>query len=81
MNMNDTTIDTYNLSEEQFKAALAKRTTTKQVFDNAPRIYDYMAEVFGTDCNDSVMREWAFQWWAEQTGEAYDVIYYRWLGE
>lgn len=70
-------IDPYAMNETQFKTALAERTTPQAIFENAPRIYDYMTELFGTNCGDSVLREWAFQWWTETAG--YDVIYNKWL--
>jgi hypothetical protein len=72
-------IDPYELNDEQFKATLADRTTPDQVFANAPRIYEYMGELFGTNCGDSVLREWSFQWWSDKTGKSYDTIYERWL--
>lgn len=73
------TIDPYQLDETQFKAALAKRTTVEEVFHNASRIYGYMTELFAAECDDSVLREWTFQWWADETGEDYEVIYQEWL--
>lgn len=72
-------LDPYTLDDAGFKTALAERTTTADVFANAERIYERLTELFGTDCNDSVLREWAFQWWSDQTGNDYDTIYDKWL--
>lgn len=69
----------YELDEPAFKAELAVKTTPAQLLAQAPRVYEYLGELFGTDCNDSVLREWSFQWWADQTGQDYEVIYSAWL--
>lgn len=71
----------YEMDHETFKATLAKRTTTDQLFENAPRVYDYLTELFGRNCADSVLREWSFQWWTDQTGKDYETIYQRWFHE
>lgn len=71
--------DPYEMNEDQFKSALTSLTTPVQVIGNAGRIYDYLTELFGTNCADSVLREWAFQWWADQTGHNYTAIYSHWL--
>jgi hypothetical protein len=56
-----------------------KEIKPEDVYANATRIYDYMGELFGEDCNDSILREQIFEWWVESTGEKYDDIYNRWL--
>lgn len=68
-----------DLNAQEFRDELAKRTTAFDIFDNAPRIYDYMTDIFGQNCGDSVLREWAFEWYTEETGENYDSIYNKWL--
>lgn len=74
-------LDVYSMSEEQFIAELEKRTTPELIFENAPVIYQYLSDIFNQDCNDSLLREWAFGWWSEKTGKDYNVIYSRWLRE
>lgn len=71
--------DPYEMSSAEFKAALEKKTTPAAVFKNARRIYDYLAEIFGQECMDSVLREWAFEWWSEKKKKDYRVIYKKWL--
>ncbi len=71
--------DVFDMSEGEFKEVLSEKTTPEGVFVNAGRIYDFLAEVFKQSCADSVLREWAFQWYSEQTGDSYDNIYNKWL--
>ena len=71
----------FDLDEQEFKEALSEKTTPELVYLNAPTIYDFMAVLFGENCGDSVLREWAFQWYSEQTKDAYDNIYNKWLEE
>lgn len=69
------------MREYQFKDALTQVTTPQLVFDNAHRIYDYLVELFNDPmANDSVLREWAFQYSTENLGISYDAIYNKWLG-
>lgn len=72
-------VSVYDMNREQFLDALAVKTTAREVFADAPRIYEFLTTLFGEDCNDSVLREWAFQWYCEVTGDEYDSIYNRWL--
>lgn len=75
-------VDPYDLNEGDFKAALEAKTTPADVLANAGRIYDFMSELFdGQETDDSVMREWTFQWWQAKTGGDYDTIYNKWLSE
>jgi hypothetical protein len=79
--------DLYEMSEQEFKDELAKKTSTGHIRTNANRIYDFLSELFETNCYDSVLREWAFQWYAENNlgklsfSNAYDEIYYKWLNK
>lgn len=74
-------MDVYEMSQEQFTAALAEKTTPQAIFDRAHDIYEMMTEVMGQDCSDSVLREWAFEWASNELDRPYDDIYNRWLGE
>lgn len=69
-----------DLDREAFLKKLSAYTYASEVFDNAPRIYDYLSELFDEKIMDSLLREWTFQWYSEQTGDDYDVIYEKWLG-
>lgn len=71
----------FDMSEVEFRGALKEKTTPELVFLNAKNIYGFLSTLFEENCNDSVLREWAFQWFCEETGEKYDVIYNEWLGE
>lgn len=71
----------FEMSEYEFKEALSQKATPEMVYLNAPGIYDFLSVLFGENCMDSLLREWAFQWYSEQTGDAYDNIYNRWLGD
>lgn len=71
----------FDMSEGEFKEALSQKTTPELVYLNAASIYDFMSILFGENCGDSVLREWAFQWYCEQTNDSYDNIYNKWLGE
>jgi hypothetical protein len=72
-------MDVYEMTQEQFVAALAERTTAQYIFENADKIYQTMTGVMGQDCSDSVLREWAFEWASTELGCDYDDIYNRWL--
>lgn len=74
-------MDVYDMTREQFQEELAKRTSPGEIFVNARNIYDFLGAIFGESCGDSTLREWAFQWYAEKTGEDYDKIYDKWLEE
>lgn len=69
----------YDMDWVEFKGELSQKTTAELVFLNAGNIYDFLSILFGENCSDSLLREWAFQWYSEQTGQDYDVIYRRWL--
>lgn len=71
--------DVYDLNEQQFKYELAQRLTPQLVWDHAPQVYGLLAGAFRQDCNDSLMREWTFQWASDRGGVAYDDIYDKWL--
>lgn len=71
----------FDMSEIEFREALSEKTTPELVFLNAKEIYNFLSVLFGEDCSDSVLREWAFKWWADETYEKYDVIYNEWLKE
>lgn len=69
------------MSEQEFKSFLDKNTSIDLVFNNAERIYDYLSELFESECYDSTMREWAFQWYAQNNqsySDAYEAIYTAW---
>jgi hypothetical protein len=72
-------MDVYEMTQEQFTAALAEKTTPEFVFEHAGNVYETMTLLFGQDCSDSVLREWAFDWASEGLGIDYDDIYNRWL--
>ena len=69
----------YDMTRGQFIETLSVKTSPEKIFENAHTIYEYMGKLFNENCTDSVLREWAFQWWAECTGNSYDEIYNRWL--
>lgn len=71
--------DPYYMSGEEFKMAMDALVIESDVWSNTHRIYDYLTEVFGTDCNDSILREWTFEWWSAKTNKDYSVIYNKWL--
>lgn len=71
--------DPYDMSREEFQEYLENNTTPTKVFRNAKNIYLFMTTLFNSDCNDSVMREWTFEWWQKKTGRQYKEIYYKWL--
>lgn len=72
-------MDPYDMSEQEFKQFLEENTTPENVFEGARNIYTFMTDLFKSDCGDSVMREWTFQWYSEKTNQKYDVIYNRWM--
>lgn len=69
----------FDMDAQEFRDALAGKTTPELIYANAPNIYDYLSILFGENCTDSLLREWAFQWWTEQTKNSYDDIYDKWL--
>lgn len=70
----------YDLSQTEFFEELDDmEINPEDVFKNAPRIYEYMAELFGEECDDSILREQIFQWWSESTELPYSMIYDEWL--
>lgn len=71
----------FDMDHIQFKKALADKTTPELVYLNANNIYDFLSILFGENCTDSVLREWAFQWWSEETNKNYDEIYNQWLNK
>lgn len=73
--------DVYELSRDEFRAALTAVTTPERIYDRAPSIYETMSEIFGQNCNDSVLREWAFEWATDALGRPYEDIHDRWMGE
>lgn len=71
----------FDMGRNEFITELSNRTTTELLFENAHRIYDYLAILFGENCSDSVLREWAFQWYANDKSEEYNKIYDKWMDE
>lgn len=69
----------YHMNEAGFKSLLATKTTAELVFQHAPNIYEYMEVLFNENCQDSVLREWAFEWYSEVTGNDYEKIYEKWM--
>lgn len=74
-------LDVFDWDREKFISELAKLSHPQYIYDYAHEIYAYLSGLFTQRCEDSVLREWAFQWWAEETGQDYDKIYNKWLGE
>lgn len=72
-------IDVMQLDRDGFLAELEQRTTAAIVYREAPNIYDHLRSIFWQSCNDSLLREWAFQWATDKLGYSYDQIYDRWL--
>lgn len=79
--MNNPTQSVYSMSDAEFKAALNEKTSPATVFQNAGRIYNFLTEIFSEDCTDSILREWAFEWYSEKNGGnySYEDIYSKWL--
>lgn len=73
------TKDIYEMKEYEFKDALTQVTTPQLVLDNAHRIYEYMGEIFNQRADDSLLREWAFQYATENLNIDYDIIYDKWV--
>ena len=71
--------DIWEMDHIQFKTYLYSLVKPEEIYNNAHRIYDFMEEVFGESAGDSLMREWAFQLWAETSGNDYSVIYDKWM--
>ena len=70
----------FDMSRAEFFEALEKKTTPELLWRNAPNIYNYFAELFHEVAMDSLLREWAFEWYSEKTHQDYDLIYNHWLG-
>lgn len=68
-----------SLDGGDFKNKLGELTTPKELYYNVPRIYAYLGEIFKEDCTDSLKREWAFQWLADNSSKSYKEIHDRWL--
>lgn len=73
-------VDIYEMNHAEFINELSKRTTPQEVFKNAENIYDFLGVVFEQKFMDSLIREWSFQWYCDQTGDSYENIYNKWLG-
>jgi hypothetical protein len=71
--------DPYDMDCQEFKNVLATLTTPSEIWDNAPNIYQYLTQLFETDCRDSLLREWAFQWWSDKMESPYELIYNKWI--
>lgn len=72
-------MNVYDLNREQFRAQLEVRVAPALVYQMASEIYTLLQAVFAQNCNDSVLREWTFQWASEKLDIDYDQIYDRWL--
>jgi len=73
-------VSVYDISQKQFFQELDDMgVDPEDVFKNAPRIYKYMTELFGEECDDSILREQIFQWWSESTKLPHSMIYDHWL--
>lgn len=75
----DESLDVFDWDREKFIAELAMKTHPDYVFEFAHEIYAYLSGLFTQHIMDSLLREWAFQWWSEETGRDYDEIYNKWL--
>jgi len=67
------------MNDIQFKYALSQKTTPQLILANCRNIYEYLSQLFDEDANDSILREWAFQWSSAILENDYDVIYNKWL--
>lgn len=74
-------MDVFEMDRDRFRAELVKVTTPEFIFEHAADVYETMGLLLGQDCQDSLLREWAFEWSSEGTGRAYDEIYDRWLAQ
>lgn len=72
-------VDVYELDHEEFVQWLDTLTTPQAVYKFAGDIYGYLSGLFHQSCNDSVLREWAFDWASQGLGIKYEDIYDRWL--
>lgn len=77
----EVTMNVMELSEEEFKQKLSELVRPEDLYINAGHIYEFLINTFKQPCSDSVLREWAFQWWAEISDNSYSLIYNRWLNE
>lgn len=75
-------LSVWDMTEQQFKYELVQRTTPQLVYDHCKGdgVYHLLAGAFMQDCNDSVLREWTFQWASDRGGVEYDQIYNKWIG-
>jgi hypothetical protein len=72
-------MDVYEMDRDTFREALQDVTTPQFIYDNAGGIYGMMSMLFGQNCCDSVLREWAFEWSSEGLGRPYDDLYDKWI--
>lgn len=79
VNTEDYIWSVFDMSEGEFKEVLSQKTTAELIFLNVKDIYGFLSILFGENCSDSVLREWAFQWYCDETGDSYDNIYNKWL--
>ncbi len=73
-------ISVFDLDKDRFIWHLQQKTTPEDIVKWSPEIYAYLSGLFRENCQDSVLREWAFQWASDELGIDYDVIYKKWLG-
>lgn len=71
--------DVYEMGAEEFKAALEESTTPEDVWNHSSDIYEYLSDVTGQNCFDSVLREWAFEWSCDKLDRPYEDIYNKWM--
>ena len=73
------------MREIKFKTQLATKTAPKLIFENAQNINSYLGTLFNegqkTVFQDSVLREWTFQWYSKTTGKEYNTIYEKCLNQ
>lgn len=69
------------LDRKGFFKRLDTTTTGRDILYNASGIYAYLRFIFLENCQDSTLREWAFQWASEKTGIDYGVFYTVWLDQ
>jgi hypothetical protein len=72
-------MDVYEMNRDAFREALESVTTPLFIYDNAGDIYETMSLLFGQECYDSTLREWAFEWSSEGLGRPYDDLYDKWF--
>ena len=69
----------FDMTRDEFIAQLDKRTKASLIYEEAGNIYPVLTGIMSQSCEDSLLREWAFQWASETLGIEYDAIYNRWL--